>query len=154
MAMSEQKIHAPMACTVVDVPVAEGQAVHAGQTLLVLEAMKMEHELRAEFDGQVLQLAARPGELVAEGELLVRLGAPRAGTAAQPSTAAAAAPAATAPRADLQEVIARHAFTLDAQRPEAVAKRRNATRCTSAMWPSTMPRARQSTWPRRSRSTR
>ena len=125
MATSEQTIHAPMACTVVDVPVALGQAVRTGQTLLVLEAMKMEHEVRAEADGQVLQLGTRAGELVAEGDLLMRLGAPLAAAAAAPvgvAQASAAAPD-TALRADLQEVIARHAFTLDAQRPEALAKR-------------------------------
>ena len=75
MATNEQRIHAPMACTVVDVAVALGQTVRAGQTLLVLEAMKMEHEIRAEADGRVLQLATRAGELVADGDLLMRLGA-------------------------------------------------------------------------------
>jgi len=126
MPTSEQKIHAPMACTVVDVPVALGQAVRAGQALLVLEAMKMEHEIRADADGEVLQLGARAGELVAEGDLLMRLGAPRVGAAAAPPVTVAnanTAPPDTALRADLQEVIARHAFTLDAQRPEALAKR-------------------------------
>jgi acetyl-CoA carboxylase carboxyltransferase component len=124
MATSDRTIHAPMACTVVDVPVALGQVVRAGQTLLVLEAMKMEHELRAEADGQVLQLGARPGELVAEGDLLMRLGAPLVGAASAPVAAApVASPATAVLRADLQEVIARHAFTLDAQRPDAIAKR-------------------------------
>ncbi len=123
MSTSDRKVHAPMACTVIEVTVALGQAVRAGQTLLVLEAMKMEHELRAEVDGQVLELGARAGELVAEGDLLMRLGA-LAGTASAPLAAApAASPAAAALRTDLQEVIARHAFTLDAQRPDAVAKR-------------------------------
>ena len=73
--MSNQTIRAPMACTVVEVTVAAGQAVQAGQTLLVLEAMKMEHELRAERDGQVLRVDTRAGELVAEGAVLMVLGA-------------------------------------------------------------------------------
>ena len=51
-------IHAPMACTVVDILVAAGDKVHAGQMLLVLEAMKMEHELRAESPGQVVSVLA------------------------------------------------------------------------------------------------
>jgi acetyl-CoA carboxylase carboxyltransferase component len=125
MATNEQRIHAPMACTVVDVAVALGQTVRAGQTLLVLEAMKMEHEIRAEADGRVLQLATRAGELVADGDLLMRLGASLAPAAGAPADGADAAAAASEPglRADLQEVIARHAFTLDAQRPEAMAKR-------------------------------
>ena len=46
--MHHDKIQAPMACTVVEVCVGLGQAVAAGQTLLILEAMKMEHEVRAE----------------------------------------------------------------------------------------------------------
>jgi acetyl-CoA carboxylase carboxyltransferase component len=131
--MSERKIHAPMACTVVEVAVAAGQPVRAGQTLLILEAMKMEHEIRAEADAQVLEVAARPGELVAEGELLLLL---RPGAAEDraphPEGEGEEPPLPRAgegwgegrePRADLQEARARHAATLDASRPAAVAKR-------------------------------
>jgi acetyl-CoA carboxylase carboxyltransferase component/biotin carboxyl carrier protein len=138
--MSDTSIHAPMACSVVEVLVSAGAAVRAGQTLLILEAMKMEHEIRAGADATVVFVAARAGEAVSEGDLLLRLGA-MVGAAALPATAAQAggqddnpqrgrdtappAPAAgpAALRADLREVIDRHAFTLDAARPEAVAKR-------------------------------
>ena len=124
--MSQNKIHAPMTSTVVEVLVSAGQAVRAGQPLLVIEAMKMEHEIRAEAGGVVLQVSARAGELVTEGDLLMALGAAVAG-AAPPPVAAAVADAQTPPapalRADLREMQARHAHTLDAQRPEAVAKR-------------------------------
>jgi len=120
--MPQDKIHAPMACTVVEVPVAAGQVVRAGQTLLVLEAMKMEHEIRAEADAQVLHVGARVGELVAEGDLLIRLAPPMLSVASDaPAVARTAGPSGL--RADLQEVIARHAFTLDANRGEAVEKR-------------------------------
>ena len=61
--MPRDKIHAPMASTVVEVLVAVGQPVRAGQAVLVLEAMKMEHEVHAEADGQVLQIMARADEL-------------------------------------------------------------------------------------------
>lgn len=136
--MRPHKIYAPMASTVVEVLVAAGQAVHAGQTLLVIEAMKMEHEIRTEADGRVLQVGARVGELVAEGDLLVLLGAPDAQAMVTEASASAVAsagqaetevetdtPPAAAPalRADLRETLARHAQTLDAARPEAVAKR-------------------------------
>ena len=122
--MSNQTIRAPMACTVVGVPVKAGQAVQAGQTLLVLEAMKMEHELRAERDGQVLRVDTRPGELVAEGDVLMLLGATVSSASVGVTVATPQQPSTTsALRADLREVIARHAFTLDGQRPEAVAKR-------------------------------
>jgi acetyl-CoA carboxylase carboxyltransferase component len=127
---TRDSIRAPMAGTVVQVAVAEGEAVQAGRLLLVLEAMKMEHEIRAEADGTVQALAAREGEMVAEDDLLLTLGAPLAqAAAATPVEAVAAAPAtatataSTGLRADLQEVVDRHAFTLDANRPEAIAKR-------------------------------
>ena len=122
--MSGDKIHAPMACTVVEVLAAVGQRVHAGQALVIVEAMKMEHELCAEADGEVIAVNARAGELVAEGDLLLRLGAAAdAPDASRTAPADAPSGAPNALRADLQEVIARHAFTLDANRADAVAKR-------------------------------
>ena len=123
--MPQEKVHAPMACTVVEVPVQPGQRVRAGQTLIVVEAMKMEHEIRAEADARVLQVGARAGELVAEGDLLMRLGPAPVGADGDATPQAPVANASPAPgmRADLQEVLMRHALTLDAQRPEAVAKR-------------------------------
>ena len=129
--MPLNEVRAPMACTVVQLCVAAGASVPAGHALIVLEAMKMEHVLHAEVDALVLHVAAQPGERVAQGDLLLRLGPPQASPARAPDVAAGSmdspAPAATSPntelRADLQEVLARHAFTLDAQRSEAIAKR-------------------------------
>jgi acetyl-CoA carboxylase carboxyltransferase component len=121
--MPHVKIHAPMACTVLEVAVAVGQAVRAGQALFVLEAMKMEHEVRAEADAQVVELAVRPGETVAEGELLARLAAVDAAASDPPAATAASVAPGGAPRDDLRELAARLALTLDAQRPDAVAKR-------------------------------
>lgn len=120
--MPHDRIHAPMAGTVAELPVAVGQAVRAGQALLVLEAMKMEHEIRAEADARVLHIDTHIGEQVSEGDCLMRLGAaPSIATGeAAPAAHAAAGPAL---RADLQELITRQAFTLDAQRHEAIAKR-------------------------------
>jgi acetyl-CoA carboxylase carboxyltransferase component len=117
------KIHAPMACTVVEVMVVAGQPVRAGQTLLVLEAMKMEHEIRAAAEGTVQAVLARVGELVAEGDLLIQLGAATRAPQAEAVTVTPVDSAATALRADLQEVLTRHSLTLDTARPEAVAKR-------------------------------
>ncbi len=54
-------ILAPMPGKVIAVDVAEGEAVAAGQRLMVLEAMKMEHALTAPFDGTVTELAASEG---------------------------------------------------------------------------------------------
>ena len=66
-------LRSPMPGRIVRVSVTEGQAVRKGQSLLVLEAMKMEHALIAPFDGVVADLAAREGEQVSEGVALVRI---------------------------------------------------------------------------------
>ncbi|HVL85477.1 MAG TPA: biotin carboxylase N-terminal domain-containing protein [Pseudonocardia sp.] len=62
---------APMPGTVTVVEVAEGDTVVAGQRLLVVEAMKMEHVLTAPVDGVVRDLRARPGGTVERGAVLV-----------------------------------------------------------------------------------
>ena len=54
-------ILAPMPGKVIAVDVAEGDQVTAGQRLMVLEAMKMEHALTAPFDGTVTELSASEG---------------------------------------------------------------------------------------------
>ena len=117
------RILAPMSATVVQVCAASGDTVRAGQLLLVLEAMKMEHEVRAPRDGCVTSLPVAVGDTVAEDETLLVLGAP--GSVAAEAKAADDAPQVTAAtiRADLQAVLDRHALTIDAARPEAVAKR-------------------------------
>ena len=119
------KILAPMACNVIDVLVRPGQTVRAGQAVLVLEAMKMEHEVCADADAQVMAVQTRIGESVAQGDVLIRLAAIAAERADEVrADKSPAHPSATsALRVDLQEVLARHAFTLDVNRPEAVAKR-------------------------------
>ena len=66
-----------------------GEPVAAGQVLVILEAMKMEHELRAQAPGVLGLWQFQPGEAVAEGDLLVQLSA----AASTARTAVAAAPA-------------------------------------------------------------
>jgi 3-methylcrotonyl-CoA carboxylase alpha subunit len=66
-------ILAPMPGRIVSVEVSEGQAVTAGQKLLVLEAMKMEQALTAPFDGVVAELKAVPGGQVQVEALLARI---------------------------------------------------------------------------------
>ena len=63
-------IVAPMPGKVIAVDVAEGDTVTAGQRLLVLEAMKMEHALTAPFDGTVTQLSVNAGSQVQVEALL------------------------------------------------------------------------------------
>ena len=62
---------APMHGTVVDVMVKPGQSVKAGTILLVMEAMKMEHAIRADCDGQVTEIYYKPGDLVDGGASLL-----------------------------------------------------------------------------------
>jgi propionyl-CoA carboxylase alpha chain len=56
--------------TVVSVAVEAGQQVRAGQSVLVLEAMKMQHTVSAPVAGTVTRLDVRPGAQVAAGEVL------------------------------------------------------------------------------------
>jgi acetyl/propionyl-CoA carboxylase alpha subunit len=64
---------APVPGTIVAVEVAEGDAVEAGQVLVVLEAMKMEHRIEAHADGTVEAVLVAPGDRVDAHQLLVRL---------------------------------------------------------------------------------
>ncbi|WP_433911146.1 acetyl/propionyl/methylcrotonyl-CoA carboxylase subunit alpha [Sphingomonas yabuuchiae] len=66
-------ILSPMPGRIIAVAVTEGQVVSAGQPLVTLEAMKMEHVLTAPFDGTVTDLKAETGGQVAEGVALVRI---------------------------------------------------------------------------------
>lgn len=72
-AAGDGAILAPMPGRIVSVEVAEGQAVTAGQKLLVLEAMKMEQALLAPFDGVVETLTATPGAQVQVDALLAKV---------------------------------------------------------------------------------
>jgi len=105
-----------------------GKPVAAGDVLVILEAMKMEHEIRASQAGCVDALYFQAGETVNEGDVLVTLAplSEAVGRAEPGQTLPAehASPgAAPAERADLKKLQDRLAFTQDAQRPEAVAKR-------------------------------
>jgi biotin carboxyl carrier protein len=59
---------------VVRVLVAAGDAVEAGQGIAVVEAMKMQNEIKAPRAGKVLSLPAREGATVAAGEVLATIG--------------------------------------------------------------------------------
>src|SRR5581483_160726 len=70
-ASGPQRVIAPMPGKIVRVLVKTGDAVHARQPLVVVEAMKMENELRAARDGTVAEVHAREGQSVDAGALLV-----------------------------------------------------------------------------------
>lgn len=59
--------------TVLDVKVTEGQAVNAGDTVLILEAMKMENEIAAPAAGTVDKIVAAKGASVNSGDVLITL---------------------------------------------------------------------------------
>ena len=67
--VAQGSLLAPMPGTVIGVPVSEGAEVTAGQPVLVLEAMKMQHTINAPSDGVVSDLVA-VGQQVAAGEVL------------------------------------------------------------------------------------
>ncbi|MDO8388151.1 MAG: carboxyl transferase domain-containing protein [Polaromonas sp.] len=115
-------VHSPLQARIVQWAVAPGELVAAGDLLLILEAMKMEHEVRATVAGQVGELFFAADEAVESGALLATLHAvPTAAPPRQPASSAEAVP--TALRPDLQRVLDRHTPTEDASRPEAMAKR-------------------------------
>jgi pyruvate carboxylase subunit A/propionyl-CoA carboxylase alpha chain len=69
-------LQAPMPGRVIRVEAAVGDAVKAGQVLVVLEAMKMEHTLRSPHDGTVIEVDCSPGDQVEAGIVLVVIGQP------------------------------------------------------------------------------
>ena len=67
------EVNAPMPGTIVSVAVTAGQAVKKGDTLVVIEAMKMENEIAAPQDGTVATINCTKGESVDSGKLLVSM---------------------------------------------------------------------------------
>jgi acetyl/propionyl-CoA carboxylase alpha subunit len=115
------RITVPMHGTVVVVETAEGDVVQAGWTLLVVEAMKMQHVIAAPVAGRVLAVRTTNGATVAEGDVVIVL---------VPDEVAGAVVATEADadhgriRPDLAEVHGRQWNLRDEARPEAVARRR------------------------------
>jgi 3-methylcrotonyl-CoA carboxylase alpha subunit len=66
-------VTAPMPGQVRSVMVSLGQSVSQGDSLMILEAMKMEHSLKASRDGVVAEVLIEPGQQVAAGDALIRL---------------------------------------------------------------------------------
>ena len=70
VAAGATKVTAPMPGTILGVSVKEGEVVKAGQTIFVLEAMKMESDIVAPVNGTVSGLAVAKGASVSAGDLL------------------------------------------------------------------------------------
>ncbi|QLY33532.1 ATP-grasp domain-containing protein [Nocardia huaxiensis] len=123
---SEVALHSPMGATVVSLA-EPGTLLAAGAEIAVLEAMKMQHVLRADTPLRVVRHIVGAGAVVdPHAVLLTWTAADHDGAAAE-----SAAVDLDSVRDDLAEVRARHAATLDAARPEAVAKRHRLGRRTA-----------------------
>jgi acetyl-CoA carboxylase carboxyltransferase component len=124
--MSE--FHSPLQGQLVQWMVQPGAVVRAGDVLVILEAMKMEHELRATHAARIREIYFAPGESVSEGDLLSKwelLVQDLIGLEGDlPTNLADEVSAATlAVRPDLQKLQNRLTLTLDSSRPQAVATR-------------------------------
>ncbi|MCU9951079.1 carboxyl transferase domain-containing protein [Pseudomonas sp. PDM13] len=114
-------LNAPSQGVLVSLDVAEGDAIAVGQAVAVLEAMKMEFVVKASHSGIVRALPVAPGDALFEGAALLYL---------EPAEVSGDAVASEESidlahiRADLAEVLERHAITRDERRPDAVARRR------------------------------
>jgi acetyl-CoA carboxylase carboxyltransferase component len=122
-----KELRSPLQAQVVEWLVAPGDPVRAGDLVVILEAMKMEHEVRSAGAGVVRDKFFEVGETVGEGDVLMTVAeadaAPGAPIPALPQGGKEEQPAPREIRPDLQRVIYRHAFTLDAARPDAMRKR-------------------------------
>ena len=124
----EAAIAAPMQGTVVAFEVQPGDEVYAGKLVLVMEAMKMEHEVRAELSGVVERLGVAAGDTVFEGHPLIVLRRQEVAAADEDESEELDLDYI---RPDLQEVFDRKGAGLDENRPEAVAKRHKTGRRTA-----------------------
>ena len=106
--------------TVVAFEVQPGDEVYAGKLVLVMEAMKMEHEVRSELSGVVERLGVAAGDTVFEGHPLIVLRKQDVAVAVEDESEELDLDYI---RPDLQEVFDRKGAGLDENRPEAVAKR-------------------------------
>lgn len=102
VAGSGSKIAAPLPGTITEVKCSVGQKVKAGDTVIILEAMKMQNNIEADCDGVIQQVLVSKGDSVLEGAPMVVIaaeGAPAAPAAAPVAAAPVAAAPAAAPAA-------------------------------------------------------
>ena len=67
-------LKAPLPGTITDVKVQVGQQVNVGDVVLILEAMKMQNNIEAEYAGTVTSVTVKPGDTVMEGAVLLTIG--------------------------------------------------------------------------------
>ena len=71
VAGSKSGIKSPLPGVILEIKVKEGDVVKRGQTLLVLEAMKMENDIKSDRDGKVTSINVSKGESILEGTDLI-----------------------------------------------------------------------------------
>lgn len=69
--VGEIKVRAPMPGLVLSIPKAEGETVERGETVAILEAMKMENDLTTPHGGTVKEVHATKGQTVNQGDILI-----------------------------------------------------------------------------------
>jgi len=121
-------VPAPLQGTIVAIEVREGDLVRPGQQIAVLESMKMEHLVTAPHGGKVTKLIAGPGVTLMQDEAILYLEPAEidAHDAVEEETVDL-----DHIRPDLADLIARHAITLDENRPASVERRRKTNQRTA-----------------------
>ena len=118
----------PMQGTVIQLEVNPGDAVVEGQTVVIMDSMKMEHEINAMVSGRVVEVSVSAGDTIYQQQPLLKIEAGEVqggreidGDEIDPDYI----------RPDLAEVVARRNTTLDAYRPQAVERRRKTNQRTT-----------------------
>ncbi|MBA3031281.1 MAG: carbamoyl-phosphate synthase large subunit [Desulfobacteraceae bacterium] len=113
-------IASPIQGTIIRILVQEGDAIHMGRPILIMEAMKMEHTIKAECSGIIRQINVSEGDIIVQGHRLMFIEAADVGEA-EVQDIEEIDPDFIRP--DLEEAYERHALTKDDARPGAVARR-------------------------------
>jgi acetyl/propionyl-CoA carboxylase alpha subunit/acetyl-CoA carboxylase carboxyltransferase component len=121
-------VPAPMQGTIVNLAVKEGDIVAAGQPLLIMDAMKMQHEIKSPAPGYVRRIAVEAGETIYEDHALMFI---EEADVEVKSAAETEKIDLDHVRPDLTEYFERRAMTLDDKRPDAVARRRKTNQRTA-----------------------
>ena len=114
-------IPAPIQGTIIKIQVEPGEQVAIGMPLIVMEAMKMEHQIRADRNGTINSVSVSENEIIVEGHPLVFI---EEGDIGELNFEAEDQVDLDEIRPDLQENYDRHAHIYDEQRPKAVERRR------------------------------
>jgi acetyl-CoA carboxylase carboxyltransferase component len=121
-------VESPMQGTAVAVPITAGDAVRAGQTVVLLESMKMLHDVKVPSPGVVSEVLIAQGATVMPNQVLCRVDVIETDDEHAPEEEVVDL---SQVRSDLAAVVERHEIGLDAARPDAVARRRRVGRRTA-----------------------